>query len=65
MASKAPRSKIDHESRAKLQKVSFNLLEKYLEAHSKASMWENELLDVGYQPLCIQILYTVRLLILN
>ncbi|KAG2380469.1 uncharacterized protein HKW66_Vig0172480 [Vigna angularis] len=94
MASKAPRSKIDHESRAKLQKelncsgvagdlplalwivnhamvwqenvpimdiygVSFNLLEKYLEAHSKASMWENELLDVGYQPLCIQILYTM------
>ncbi|BAU01395.1 hypothetical protein VIGAN_11062000 [Vigna angularis var. angularis] len=40
--------------------VSFNLLEKYLEAHSKASMWENELLDVGYQPLCIQIPYTLE-----
>ncbi|XP_052723232.1 uncharacterized protein LOC128193554 [Vigna angularis] len=59
MTSKGLRSKIDHESRAKLQKVSFNLLEKYLEAHSKASMWENELLDVGYQPLSIQIPYTM------
>ncbi|WVZ08876.1 hypothetical protein V8G54_022222 [Vigna mungo] len=63
MASKDPRSKIDHESRVKRQKVSFNLLEKYFGSTLKgASMWENELLDVGYQSLCIQIPYTVRAL---
>ncbi|WVZ02280.1 hypothetical protein V8G54_023086 [Vigna mungo] len=63
MASRGPRSKIDHESRVKRQKVSFNLLEKYFGSTLKgASMWENELLDVGYQSLCIQIPYTVRAL---
>ncbi|WVZ23604.1 hypothetical protein V8G54_002148 [Vigna mungo] len=59
MASRGTRSKIDHESRVKRQKVSFNLLEKYFGSTLKgASMWENELLDVGYQSLCIQIPYT-------
>ncbi|WVZ13671.1 hypothetical protein V8G54_011237 [Vigna mungo] len=43
-------------------RVSFNLLKEVLgsTAHSKASMWENELLDVGYQPLCIRIPYKLN-----
>ncbi|KAG2397053.1 uncharacterized protein HKW66_Vig0245810 [Vigna angularis] len=44
----ASTSNFDRDNVKEKFQVSFDLLEKYLEAHSKASKWENELLDVGY-----------------